>query len=173
MSYNPNQPPMMGHAPPRKDNTLLYIFVGLGCFGALVLLCFGGFAFMAYQGFKLAEQSVEMINENPAYEEARRTIQNSEAVAEAVGEPVVVDSIYTNVEGGDAGKSGKIQFVYDLGVSGPKANGNAKIVVEGELFSENWDLESVSVTVDGEEIQLENDGETIDLPGLEGNNEQE
>ena len=70
MSFDPNQNAPLGHAPPKKSGALKWILGGLGCFGLISILCLGGIGYIGYQG-------VQMVTTNPAYLEARATLELS------------------------------------------------------------------------------------------------
>ena len=150
MSFDPNQnTPPMGHVPPKKSSgALKWILGGIGCFGLLTVLCIGGFAYVTYVSY-------QNMTTNSAYLEARITLENSEELAEAVGEPVTVGS-FTGFNQGQNGQL--VTVVYDVPVSGPDGSGVAKIEVEGSPFSKDWELKSLSAEVDGEDIPLDGSG---------------
>lgn len=164
MSYDPYSQ-SAGFIPPKKDNTLKIVLIALGCFGFLVLSCVGGVAFLGYQGFQLVEKSIEMINDNPAYHEAREKIKNSEALGEVMGEPIEVGT-YSDVDSNqDSVEQGFMRIVYTVPVSGPNANGTATVVVEGKPFGDEWDLKSTTVFVNGEEVPLDDEGSEVGVEG--------
>jgi len=157
MSFDPNQNmPPMGHVPPKKSGSLKWILGGLGCFGVLALCCFGGIAYFGYMG-------LEIVNSNPGYLEARANIEASASVGEAVGNPVTVGS-YTGVQS-NQGAAGSMSISYDVPVSGPNGSGMAKITVSGTPMTEDWKVDSLTVTVDGKEVPLEGGGLDINIEG--------
>ena len=155
MSFDPkDNMPAMGSVPPKKSGALKWILGGLGCIGLLIALCIGGSVYMTYRG-------VQMVTSNPAYLEARATLESSEALGNAVGNPVTVgEPVNIQTTQGE-----RIGFTYQVPVSGPNGSGTAEISVNGKPFSEDWKLESLKVTVDGEEVPL--DGSSIE-PMIEG-----
>ena len=151
MSFDPNQnTPPMGHVPPKKSGgALKWILGGLGCFGLLALCCFGGLAYIGYQG-------VQMVTGNPGYLEARATLESSDALGEAVGNPVTVGEPQGEIKPTPNGD--RIGFEYTVPVSGPNGSGTATFKVDGKPFTDDWSVESMSVEVNGEEVQLEGGG---------------
>ncbi len=146
----------MGHVPPKKKGgALKWILGGLGCFGLLALCCFGGLAYFGYQG-------VKMVTSNPAYLEARATLESSEALGNAVGNPITLGEP-TNVQTRQNGE--RMGMTYELPVSGPNGSGSASISVEGKPFSDDWTLESLSVNVGGEDIPLNGSGIDVNIEG--------
>ncbi|QEG21400.1 Coa1/Tim21 domain-containing protein [Mariniblastus fucicola] len=144
----------MGHVPPKKSGgALKWILAGVGCFGLLGLCCFGGFAFLGYQGLKV-------INNNPAYLEARAQIESSASVGDAVGDPVTVGS-YTGVQSNQNGE--RMTITYDVPVSGPNGSGTAKISVNGKPMTEDWTIESLDITVGGESIPIDGGGLEVNI----------
>jgi len=149
MSFDPNQnQPPMGHVPPKKSGgALKWILGGLGCFGLIGALCIGGVVYMGYQG-------VQMVTNNPAYIEARAQLESSEALGDAVGNPVTVgqpDQEIKTVPNGE-----RIGFEYKVPVSGPNGSGTATIKVDGKPFSaDDWNLESLTVEVNGEDVPIQ------------------
>ena len=158
MSFDPNENmPPMGHVPPKKSGgSLKWILGGLGCFGLLAICCIGGLAFLGYQG-------VQMVTSNPGYLEARATLESSDALGEVLGNPVTVGEPQGEIK--PISKGERIGFGYTVPVSGPNGSGTATFEVEGKPFSEDWTVESMSVQVNGEEVQLEGSGIEVDIEG--------
>jgi len=149
--------PPMGHVPPKKSGgALKWILGGLGCFGILAVCCFGGVAYLGMMG-------LEVVNSNPAYLEARAEIEGSAAVGEAVGNPVSVGT-YTGVQS-NQGDAGRMSIDYDVPVTGPNGSGMAKISVSGKPMTEDWSVDSLTVTVDGKDIPLDGGGLDINIEG--------
>lgn len=157
MSFDPNQnQPPMGHVPPKKSGgALKWILGGLGCFGLITALCLGGFGYMGYRAY-------QDMTGNTAYLDARATIESSEAIGEAVGNPVTVGQP-TGLNQSQQGQ--RITIVYDVPFSGPNGSGMAEIKVEGQLMTEDWNLESISAEVDGKDIPLDGGGLDVNIEG--------
>ena len=159
MSFDPNQnTPPMGHVPPKKKGgALKWILGGLGCFGLLGLLCFGGMGYFGYSAFK------QMTN-NPAFLEGRATLESSPALGEVLGNPVTVGEF--NPEGFRQTQQGeRVTIEYDVDLSGPDGAGTATIVVKGQLFTEDWNVESITATVNGEDVPLDGNGIDVNIEG--------
>ncbi len=146
MSFDPNQNAPMGHAPPSSSGSKKkWIFAGLGCFGLLTVLCVGGLIAVSYWGMGVVM--------NSAYEEARVTIENDEAVGNAVGRPVKVGTF----DGNDFKQNPQgqvIEYTYGLTVEGSEKSGRAEVVVSGNPIADDWKVDSIEVTVDGEKIPV-------------------
>ncbi len=165
MNHDAYQQPAT-YPPPKKDNTLKIVFLGLGCFGLIAVACIGGLGFAVYQGAQAIEKGIGMINENPGYLEARQKLKDSDPLASVLGDPVEVGS-YTNIQADEStSQDGHMRFEYDVPVSGPNASGTANIVVEGPpLSDDNWSIKTLEVRVNGEVVPLEGEGLDISPEG--------
>ena len=80
-----------------------------------------------------------------------------------LGNPVTVGEPQGEIK--PISKGERIGFGYTVPVSGPNGSGTATFEVEGKPFSEDWTVESMSVQVNGEEVQLEGSGIEVDIEG--------
>ena len=160
MSFDPNQDmPPMGHVAPKKSGgSLKWILGGLGCFGLLTICCFGAIGFGVFGIF-------QGMTANPAYLDARTTLENSQSLADVVGEPVTVGE--PTGPPGQSQNGQRITFVYSVPVSGPDASGTATIKVEGQLFTDDWNLEELTAEVDGVDVPIEDNVLDIKIEGEE------
>lgn len=157
MSFDPNQnQPPMGHVPPKKSGALKWILGGIGCFGLITVLCLGGVGYMSYRAY-------QDLTGNSAYLEARATIESSAEIGEAVGNPVTVGEPTGPPQPIQNGE--RVTIVYDVPFSGPKGSGMAEIKVEGQLMTDDWNLQSLSAEVDGKEIPLGGGGLDVNIEG--------
>ena len=145
--------PPMGHVPPKKSGALKWILGGLGCFGVLALCCFGGIAYFGYA-------SVQMVTNNPAYLEGRASLENSEPLGELLGNPITVGDP-TNIQTNPKGE--RVGMTYEVSLSGPNGTGSATITVDGKPFSDDWNLESLTAEVNGENVPLDGGGLDINI----------
>jgi len=90
------------------------------------------------------------------------TLESSEAIGDAVGNPVTVGQP-TGLNQSQNGQ--RVTVVYDVPFSGPNGSGMAKIEVEGQLMTEDWNLESLSAEVDGKDIPLGGGGLDVNIEG--------
>ena len=110
---------------------------------------------MGYQG-------VQMVSANPAYLEGRSALETSEALEEVLGSPITV-SEPTNIQTNPG--ENRIGMTYEVTISGPKGSGTAEIEVDGQPFTDDWNLESLKAEVDGQEIEIEGGGLDIKIEG--------
>jgi hypothetical protein len=158
MSFDPNQnTPPMGHAAPKKSGALKWILGGIGCFTLMIALCVGGLIYFGMQVNDIATN-------NAAYFKAVNSIESSSAVADVVGAPVVVERSAEKPPQRIPAEAGKIGFKFDTVVKGSNKSGEAEIIVSGELMnSDNWQVDSIKVTVDGEEIPVDEVSLDLDI----------
>ena len=124
-----------------------WIIGGIGCFGLLVLLCVGGLVGVGFWGMGVVA--------NKAYEEARTSITNSEAVGNVVGQPVEVGTYNPQKLGQSPGGDGTVEYTYEIPVAGSQKSGTAIVVVSGNpLDGDSWEVVSIEVDVDGEKIPV-------------------
>ena len=139
----------------KKPKNKLLIFGGLGC-GLLLLLCIGGFGVAAYFGSGMMQDVMqEMAN-------IEGSLKTSEEVIAAVGSPVeVVPQPPTQSQ-----VDGTSYMNFTGTVSGPDGEGTfeAKLVFAG---MEGFDLESLTVDVDGKQIEVAAEDE-LDLGIISG-----
>ena len=138
---------------PRKTSKWIWI-LPIGCLG--VLLCCGGGIFGLGMYFAL-----------PFMEElgvAKDTIVNSEQVQEMVGVPVTVGDPTSQRQEQDGEK---VQMFLVLPIEGDKGSGEAEVELIMNAETWEWSMESIKVTVDGETVDITDEGDfTLDIDDL-------
>ena len=142
-------------APPTKKSKLIWI-LPIGCLG--ILMCCGGsvglFLYWSYN----------MVYNNDGYTTAINTIQESSQVQDLVGVPVVIQK-NPNLKTESLGTTTRL--TYPDSFSGPNGSGTAEIVVVMDNATREFTLESIVVTIDGETINLTDEGDfSIDIDDL-------
>lgn len=165
MSYDPNADvPPMGHMEQPPTRKKWWLFGGCGCVVLLLVCGGGGFGLF----FWLGKPTIDFMNQNLAL------ARSSEAIKEALGEPIELDE-QPNVSNETVGGKPVLECSYR--VKGSKASGT--LVIRAIMNKVPvWDRESMVLKMeDGTEIDVDPDAELkldIDLggddPGVDGNN---
>ncbi len=148
--FESNQGAVNQTAPPAKKSKWIWI-LPIGCLG--ILLCCGGGGFGLVMYFAL-----------PFMQElgvAKDTIANSEQVQEMVGTPVTVGDPVSQRQEQDGEK---VQMFMILPIQGDKGRGEAEVELIMNPESWEWSMESINVTVDGETVDITDEGDfTLDI----------
>ena len=143
-----NEMPNDVNLEPKKSKNKLLIFGGLGC-GLLLLLCVGGIGGMAYFAFDIMEKSQNAVEAE---------LMTSNALEELLGSPIEVGTGVPQQQ-----QPGTPVLILSGKVSGPKGEGTyTGKFAQKSMF--DFPLESLTVEVDGEEIDVTE--EELDL-GIE------
>jgi hypothetical protein len=145
---------------PAKRSMLIWI-LPIGCLGIL-LCCGGGFGLLGYWGYNV-------FYDNPAYKSALNTIQESAQVQELIGSPVILTGLTPMESEANAGEAGWIKYAPSF--SGPNGSATADILVVVDNATEEFAIESIIVTINGEAIDLTDEGDfslNIDDSGNSG-----
>ena len=168
MSYDPNAGiPPMGHLEQKPSGRKWWLFGGCGCV-VLLLLCGGG-GLGAF--FWIGKPTIDLMNENLTL------ARSSEAIKEALGEPIELDE-QPDVSNETVGGKALLECRYRI--KGSKASG--KLVIRAIMNKMPvWDRESmVLILDDGTEIDVDPDADLkVDInfggvnPGGDGSGDEQ
>ena len=134
------------HVETNKPRSKVWIFGGVGCL-FMILLCVGGLGTCAYLGQDLAG---EMANISSA-------LTTSTELEEEIGSPLTITpDLVPKISEVD----GVARTMYTGVVSGPDGEGTFKAEFSNEGF--DYELESLTVDVNGKQIEI-SDEEELDL----------
>ena len=142
-------------APPKKSK-LIWI-LPIGCLGIL-LVCGLGAGVVYYVFGGAITGAIEQISVGVD------TIENSSEVQAKLGTPVTCEPTGEQTKQQDGSN---IEMTFGMSVSGPKGSGTGEVVsfFDGETFE--WSTKSISVTIDGETMNLTDDSDfSLDIDDM-------
>ncbi len=135
-------------APPAKKSKWIWI-LPIGCLG--ILLCCGGGGFGAFYFFgDLVTGAIEQITVGVD------TIENSPEVQAKIGTPVRCEPTGEQRQQQDGDN---VQITQIVKVEGPKGKGEGEIEMHFDAATFKWSTKSIKVTIDGETINLSDEGD--------------
>ena len=135
-------------APPAKKSKLIWI-LPIGCLG--ILLCCGGGGFGIFYFFGgVVTGAIEQITVGVD------TIENSPEVQAKIGTPVKCEPTGEQRQQQDGDN---VQITQIVSVEGPKGSGEGEIEMHFDAATFKWSTKSIKVTIDGETINLSDEGD--------------
>ncbi len=139
--------PGMG-APPTKKSKLIWI-LPIGCLG--ILLCWGGGGVGVFYFFGgVVTGALEQIAVGTD------TIENSPEVQAKLGSPITCTPTGEQRQEQDGNN---VQITQVVNVEGSEGSGVGEIVMYFDAEKFEWSTKSISVTIDGEKINLSEEGD--------------
>ena len=135
-------------APPAKKSKLIWI-LPIGCLG--ILLCCGGGGFGVFYFFGgIVTGAIEQVGV------AVDTVENSTEVQAKIGTPVkcVPTGEQRQQQDGE-----NVEITQILSVEGPEGKGEGEVVIVFDAETFKWSTKSIKVTIDGETINLSDEGD--------------
>lgn len=127
-AQQPGAPP----PPPKKSNAKMFLFIGLGCLGLIVI---GVVAVVL-----LAGGIIYGIANSPAATAAKAFVEQSAAAKQELGEPLSTTFVMGNVDTNTS--SGTAMII--VSVTGPKGTGAAQVDLKSS-GGESWEVTSAKL----------------------------
>ena len=135
--------------PPKKSGGKWIWIFPIGCFGILLCCGGGGVGFFYFFGHVLSE-GLEQVTV------AVDTIENSSEVQAKLGSPV---KCTPTGEQQQQNEGDSVEITQILQVEGPEGKGEGKVVMHFDAETFKWSTKALSVTIDGETINLSDEGD--------------